>query len=94
MIKAGTAQEETFNFGIVKGFKVGGGELLFETEGTNVIISVKDSEGNVSKVLVDWNNRILLERIKSTIGEVSENISFSVKNATRNSFPDVKEIKR
>lgn len=94
MIKAGTAQEETFNFGIIKGFKVGGGELLFETEGSDVIISVKDSEGNVSKVTVDWTNRILLDRIKSAISEVSDNISLSVKNMTRNSFPDVKDAKK
>lgn len=89
MIVAGTAKEETFNYGIIRGFKVPGGELIFETEGNDVFVSVKDSEGKVSKIKIDWQNRILLDRIKSAIGEVSENITFAKNNSERNSFKPV-----
>lgn len=88
MIKAGTAQEETFTFGISHGFKVNGKRLTIETEGTTTIISIQDNDG-VKTFEIPLENKIVLETIPNRLTEIKTHLTKTMANGLRNVLPDV-----
>lgn len=91
MIQAGTAQEETFTFGISQGFKIGEKRLTIETEGTSTIISIQDKDG-VKTFEIPLSDKIVLDDIPKTLVAIKTHLSKTSANGLRNVLPIVGKV--
>lgn len=78
------SEHETFNIDVFEGIRNSNNEeFRIESRGKDIVLAVKDKAGKISEFNITYNNRLVLEKIKSMCGTVSIAISKASGNILR-----------
>lgn len=78
------SEHETFNIDVFEGIRnKHNEEFRIESRGTDIVLAVKDSSGKICEFNISYDNRLVLEKIKSMCGTVSIAINKASGNILR-----------
>jgi hypothetical protein len=78
------SEHETCNIDVFEGIRnKHNEEFRIESRGKDIVLAVKDSAGKICEFNISYDNRIVLEKIKSMCGAVSIAISKASGNILR-----------